>query len=326
MKPCIDIVMATFNGSAYLEEQISSVRLNTGYHELVNRFIIVDDGSADQTLKVLAKFAAADRKIEIISNKGGARGTMENFAHGIAHSSAEYVILADQDDYWIEHKLIKLYHAIMLQTQNYGSLVPLMTFSDMRVVDAELGMVASSYWHMQHINPEWCHSLKKLLVQNIVPGCAMIFNRALVQKAIPLPPGAIMHDWWLTLMACIYGHINFISEPLLLYRQHQGNQIGIQGLRRWLSNGISSALLSGRLRVYALSGQARAIATLDMGKGLRSEDQMVLTALVSLPELSVWRRIWMVLNGTVRKNTLIRNLAMVALLCFSSPSDDDCTS
>ncbi|WP_413701731.1 glycosyltransferase [Psychromonas sp. KJ10-10] len=51
----IDIVLATYNGAKFLKEQITSIQNCEGYNELIERFIIIDDGSTDDTLKIIEK-------------------------------------------------------------------------------------------------------------------------------------------------------------------------------------------------------------------------------------------------------------------------------
>ena len=61
----------------------------------------------------------------------------------------------------------------------------------------------------------------------------MLFNRALLEKALPIPDNCFMHDWWLVLFAKAYGEIALINEPLVKYRQHAHNQIGVGAVSWW---------------------------------------------------------------------------------------------
>ena len=51
-------------------------------------------------------------------------------------------------------------------------------------------------------------------------------NRALKQKCGTIPDDCIMHDWWLALVAVLFGKLVCINEPTMLYRQHSDNQVG----------------------------------------------------------------------------------------------------
>ena len=71
----------------------------------------------------------------------------------------------------------------------------------------------------------------RLLVSNTVTGCTALCNEALLRRALPIPPAAVMHDWWLALVAGAFGRLSFIDAPLLQYRQHGANTIGAREYR-----------------------------------------------------------------------------------------------
>ena len=53
-------------------------------------------------------------------------------------------------------------------------------------------------------------------------------NRALIEKATPIPRETIMHDWWLALVAAASGVIHALPHATMLYRQHHNNTLGAQ--------------------------------------------------------------------------------------------------
>ena len=57
----------------------------------------------------------------------------------------------------------------------------------------------------------------------------MLFNRALRDAALPMPPETVMHDWWMMLVAVTTGSIAYLDQATLLYRQHGSNQMGANG-------------------------------------------------------------------------------------------------
>ena len=97
----VSIVIPTYNRAAYLPDAIGSVqRQSISDWEL----IVVDDGSTDGTLDLLAPLAAADGRIRVVSNRrrcgpAGARNS------GIAACRAEWVAFLDSDDRWEADKL-----------------------------------------------------------------------------------------------------------------------------------------------------------------------------------------------------------------------------
>lgn len=223
--PEIDIVLATFNGERYLKEQINSIQKNGGYKELVARFIIVDDGSTDKTVAIIKSFQSDDLKIELHCNKSEKSGPMQNFEFGINLTSAEYIMLSDQDDVWLSNKIQCTFDEANQQSEEAKS-APFVIFSDLKIVDEHLLEISHSYFSHKKMPKTWHENFDNLLQQNAISGCTMLFNRKLINIALPMPEKAYMHDWWLSLVAKKFGRVVFIDVPLLLYRQHAFNSIG----------------------------------------------------------------------------------------------------
>ena len=70
---------------------------------------------------------------------------------------------------------------------------------------------------------------------NVVTGCTILCNRALL-IIIAIPKDALVHDWWISLVASVFGNIEFLPWSTMLYRQHSRNVIGAKGftLNYWL--------------------------------------------------------------------------------------------
>ncbi|MGJ8581093.1 MAG: glycosyltransferase, partial [Psychromonas sp.] len=64
----IDIVLATYNGERFLVEQVKSIQACLDYQALVSRFIIVDDGSTDNTVNLVTNLTEQDHRIELHIN------------------------------------------------------------------------------------------------------------------------------------------------------------------------------------------------------------------------------------------------------------------
>ena len=105
-----------------------------------------------------------------------------------------------------------------------------MLHTDLAVVDRQLQPLAASFWAMQDQDPVAARHLRRNLVGNCAAGCTILINRALRDRAVPIPPAAIMHDWWLMLVASAFGHVIQLPLPMVLYRQHGRNALGAQ---RW---------------------------------------------------------------------------------------------
>lgn len=221
----IDIVLASFNGERFIEQQIRSIQLNDDYDVLINRFIIIDDGSTDKTLTIIEEFIKEDNKIELHHNSSDKHGVKGNFCAGLALTSNEYVMLSDQDDIWFCDKIRRSFDRIK-ELEVSGKGFPLIVFSDKQIVDDELTLLKNSDYEISKLSKDWHKDTQQLLQRNVASGCTMIMNRALLDIALPIPSQAFMHDWWLVLMASHYGVVELIDRPLMQYRQHNNNVIG----------------------------------------------------------------------------------------------------
>ena len=214
-------MLAVFNGEKYLAEQIDSI-LNQTISDI--KIVIRDDGSSDSSPEIIKEYAEkfADR-ITLLSGKptGGAK---TNFSEMLKAVDDDYIMFSDQDDVWFPTKA-QITLDKMLKVENCEREKPVLVHTDLKVTDKELKVIAESFFAFQKIYPDNL-SINRLLVQNYVTGCTIMINRALKNRALPMPTGAVMHDWWLALTAAVFGKTGTVFEPTLYYRQHGGNEIG----------------------------------------------------------------------------------------------------
>lgn len=261
MSTKVVIAMATYNGVAFLEEQVASLRAQDHADWTL---LVRDDGSSDGTHELLARLARADPRLRVLE-PGARLGASGNFAAVLREAreaAAEYVFPCDQDDVWLPHKISSQLAAVAALEARHGRATPLLVHSDLQVVDVGLRPLHPSFLRHQGIAHEATGALQVLLVQNFVTGCASLLNRALLELALPVPGCCIMHDWWLAQCAAAAGRIGFVSEPLLLYRQHGSNAIGATGA--W--GGLNPFHAAGRMRLARNWEVAR--QTLDQAQAL----------------------------------------------------------
>ncbi len=220
MRPGVEVVLSTYNGGRYLPQQLQSLQAQT-YTDWYLRSR--DDGSSDDTLSILQR-AAKDRRIALTAADGERLGACASFARLLASSEADYVLFCDQDDLWLPEKIETLLDLMRAAEQAHGA-IPLLVHSDLVVVNSEGNTIHPSFWSYQALDPERIR-LHQLLVQNNVTGCTVLVNRALKERAVPIPATAIMHDWWLALVASAFGKIFYSQKPLVRYRQHETNRLG----------------------------------------------------------------------------------------------------
>lgn len=235
----IDVVLATYNGERFLKDQIDSIILN--FERLVNykcRLLISDDGSTDNTLKLIDLLYSNDERIFIV-NKERTGGVKSNFLTLLDYVEGDYLFFSDQDDFWLPNK-ISLFMEVFEENNKYDK--PLLVHSDLTVTDVYLSPKHVSMFSYQNLNKN--ASLENCLVTNNVTGCVMACNKQLVDRLRNSKlDQSIMHDWYASLIAHIYGKVIFIDKSLILYRQHGGNQVGAKkiSIRSAFNHGIKGS-------------------------------------------------------------------------------------
>lgn len=230
----ICILMATYNGEHFIEEQIKSI-LSQTYQNFI--LLIRDDCSTDNTLNIVNDFISSDSRVVLVSNSSKNLGSNKNFGQLLQyaqHTKCKYFCFSDQDDVWNKLKLEIMFDELSLHENINGSNLPILVYSDLEVVDANLKLINKSFMNHQDIcHPS--HPHRVLVVQNTVTGCATMFNKSLLNICVNLPKNIIVHDWWFAVCAATCGLITYIELPLVKYRQHGNNQIGVSVHRNYLN-------------------------------------------------------------------------------------------
>ena len=185
--PQIDILMATYNGGEYIAAQIRSLQNQTfsDWHLIVH-----DDGSTDDTMKIVNDFCKIDNRIEVLDDGKSFHGPAGNFVHLMKSSTAPYMIFCDQDDIWLEDKLQKL-HDAMLQVDNG---MPQMVYCNAYVYDTMQNDISG---HAVLWQPTDLH--EALFANAGVQGCSIMINSALRDVCHKVPDYVTMHDHFVTL-------------------------------------------------------------------------------------------------------------------------------
>lgn len=285
----IDILLAAYNGEDYLEQQIESIVTQTVGDW---RLTVQDDGSVDSTVKIVQSYAAAfPGKILLKERTGNSGGAKYNFYDMLLKSDADYIMTCDHDDVWLPDKLSKTMKRMVELEGLYGIERPLLVHTDLKVVDADLNVLAESMWHQQGLDPS-AKRLENYLVQNNVTGCTVMANRALL-KMLPqiLPPNMIMHDWWMALVAAAFGEIGAVKEPTILYRQHASNEVGAKNTRKLGYNAKRAMKFSDARRVL----MDTYLQTMDFynvyRKALSPAQREVVKAYADMGEYSKWKKL-----------------------------------
>lgn len=209
------IIMSTYNGDKYLEEQLESIlRQKSVRVELLIR----DDGSSDSTQKILEQYK---EKSKLCWYTGAHLDVAKSYFDLLKASKAydaKYIAFADQDDVWDENKLV-------IAVENLKSLPsdnPQLYYCGQRLVDSDLQFLSN-----HKLNKE--RTLKTRFVLSDFAGCTGVFNIKLRDAVIKYEPSyMLMHDTWiLKICLALGGDVVVDPEPHMSYRQHGGNTVGL---------------------------------------------------------------------------------------------------
>ncbi|MBQ4822606.1 glycosyltransferase family 2 protein [Aquimarina sp. MMG016] len=205
----VSVVIGTYNGSEYIEDQLQSI-LNQTYSKI--EVIIVDDASNDTTIDIVTEFSKKHKNI-IIHAFDKNVGYIKNFERGIDLANGKYIALSDQDDWWAPTKIEKLINSI----SDYDLVYCNSTF-----VDEKLNCLGNSFSSTKNLINS--NTPLNFLLDNCVSGHASLFTKSLYNNAKPFPE-LIPHDWWLAYVASLGNGLFYLDEPLVKYRHHQDNVI-----------------------------------------------------------------------------------------------------
>ena len=219
----VAILLSTFNGESYLQDQLLSLKNQSCDFTLVWR----DDGSSDGTKEIVRQFGFQNLIECSHSPVGQNIGPLASFNRATERAletEAHYFLYCDQDDVWQADKV-----ATMVALADSQALAaPALWHHDLRVVDDDLKTIHPSFWAYMKLEVQ-SNELTDLLSRNSVTGAACMANRPLLQMAMPIPDDAVMHDWWLALITAACGTMTAVPQQLVYYRQHGANTIGAKG-------------------------------------------------------------------------------------------------
>lgn len=229
--PRLAILLSTYNGEKFLSDQLDSL-----FAQSYENFVVVvrDDGSSDRTLSILQdykdRFVDRIHLIESNTTNLGARDSFAFLMDYVLNNKQElglgsaYMLFCDQDDVWFPNKIeVELKAMQECESANPGS--PILIHSDLEVVSESLEAVAPSLARFQGLETHR-NSFNQMVISNLVTGCTALLNEPLARKCLPVSSNAIMHDWWLALVASAFGKVIYLDQALIHYRQHDSNTIG----------------------------------------------------------------------------------------------------
>lgn len=212
----VAVLMSTYNGERYIEEQIDSILAQQGDFTL--DIWVRDDGSSDGTCTILQRYADEDKlRWYTGANLKPARSFLDLVKHCTGY---DYYAFADQDDYWHTDKLQQGIHLLE------GCTTPAMNVANAALVDGDLRSLGRNVYNRAPNGDFY-----SVLCGGGLLGCTVIFNQALAEilQTYHCPKTLIMHDSYAAVLCTLFdGRIFFDPQPHMDYRQHGANVVGAQ--------------------------------------------------------------------------------------------------
>ena len=200
-KPKVSVLMPTYNTGEFLGEAIESI-LSQSFEDF--EFIIVDDGSTDDSYRILAEYAKKDERIRIIKNDQN-KGIVYSLNRGLRECRGEYVARMDADDIALKDRLEKQITA--MEADPY-TVVLGAALSYIDKSGKELGIVRR------------CSLDKSLIAQNPLLHPTVVFSRAILEqhRVMYLKKYGYAEDYFLWLQLSRLGKLDAIDDIVLKYR------------------------------------------------------------------------------------------------------------
>ena len=264
----VDILMATYNGEAYVRQQILSIMAQTHTDW---RLVIHDDGSTDSTVKTIKSLLGNDPRILLVEDGRRYGNAAANFMALLKYAESPFIMFCDQDDIWFDNKVETMLAAIRRCPVDIPSAV----FSQSYFWVPERGIEGKTMFHT-------ARSVKEFIFSNgAIQGCASIFNNTAKECLLRLDYTPVMHDLALQTICLSLGKVEYLEIPLMLYRRHLGTVTTGIGTR---AKRLSEAMRSNEIgvvaeQIYKDWANFRRL----FGENLRSEDNEAIGCYLEMP-------------------------------------------
>ncbi|MDD4698818.1 MAG: glycosyltransferase [Oscillospiraceae bacterium] len=228
--PKLSVALASYNGEKFIKRQLMSILSQTRKPDEV---IIIDDCSTDSTQEIVSDFidlhGPHNWKLFVGEKNVGYR---KNFYNCIAQTSGNIVFLCDQDDYWRSDKLEAL-EQIYINNPDIQAINSSFVFvdGDDKEIPFKLkkGRANSNLIYGEMAAGELRKiPIDDIIMYNISPGCTASFRRETAMKYIETSDCVMPHDWEINILAAVQNGLYFYNEPLINYRIHGDNTIGLK--------------------------------------------------------------------------------------------------
>ena len=210
----VAVMMSTYNGELYIEEQIDSILRQTG----VEVFLYIrDDGSTDGTLRILQNYSTRDNVRVTPSEHNGIGISFMKLLWSLP-AEHDYYAFSDQDDIWESDKLVTAVNRLSSET---GCVL---YASNLECVDADNNSIGLQF----EPGMVFDEALLSVICRGVYYGCTQVFSKALFLILQDKRPSERqlrerLHDNWVAVSAAATGRIFYDPEAHIRYRRHENN-------------------------------------------------------------------------------------------------------
>ena len=308
-KNLIYILLSSYNGEKYIEEQINSLIKQT-YKNW--NLLIRDDGSSDNSINIIKKFEKKYKRISLIKSSGNL-GACKSFLQLVEYTkkqfNPEYIMFCDQDDVWLKNKIQDSID-YMKEKEESQPDTPILISTNLTLVDKNLQSLERTYFELLDVNPNKT-SLRLLIHRCTIAGCSCILNKSLIKRIYDIPNKAIMHDYWIALIAASFGNIYRINESSILYRQHDSNYTGVNiKTSKKIYIILNFNLTRAQAHQNKLYKQASSFLRI-YNKELNEKNKKLFEQYISISKSNIFKRAWIIISNKFIEKRLLRLLRFI---------------
>lgn len=214
--PTVTVLLSIYRGQRYLNDLLTSLGTQRGVRLRLLYLLDDEDRSPEGVIRLHVPGA---HRLDVPGGNGVPAAFFKLLES--APRNSDYYCFADQDDVWLPGKLSHAVRALAGCSSEPALWVS--RVRPFRSMDQRANFLPP--YPRAVPRPSWRHAL----VENVGPGCAMVWNGALQAMLAECGEreGIIMHDWWVYAVASISGQVIVEPDPQVLYRLHDFNTVGI---------------------------------------------------------------------------------------------------
>lgn len=218
----ISVAVCTYNGEKFLHPQIDSI---LGQSVQVDEIVVCDDGSKDQTSRILSEYQNKFPGIVKVHINTENLRSVKNFEKAISLCTGDIIFLSDQDDLWHPDKVKDF-----LKVFEENPTVEVIASNALTINEQGKTIEKKTIWDIfslfkQHHIPYTYFEVINL-VGNIATGANMALRRSIINDIIPFPDNHYHHDEWIALVSSCKNTFYFIDDKKSCYRIHDQQQVG----------------------------------------------------------------------------------------------------